>query len=238
MAFRSGSDADPEPLDSIPNGHQALVLWNRRFVPTLKRRYISSANPPYYLADEQTEAILEFSTSVLAEWQGLPALTQGRIYGVFDSKAVEFEKWYERITRYIRKNWRKNPVSWMGGYVGPSASEWFDSGGLLLPTYVPPVTSEWLRILGKQHPIPERKKPVVLTGERIKLSTHINELVRFKLHELPETREGVIRAIDRHGYWIEGGSLAEYLRNTTPGTDTRSPVQFVEFKRIHWMQRA
>src|SRR5215469_6959658 len=106
VAFRSGNDADPEPLDSIPNGHQALVLWNRRFVPTLKRRYISSANPPYYLADEQTEAILEFSTSVLAEWQGLPALTQGCIYGVFDSKPVEFQKWYERITRYIRKNWR------------------------------------------------------------------------------------------------------------------------------------
>lgn len=112
-----------------------------------------------------------------------------------------------------------------------------DSGGLLLPTYVPPVTSNWLRILGEQHPIPERKKPVVVTGERIKLSTHVNELVRFKLHELTEIKEGVIRAIDRHGYWIEGGSLAEYLRNTTPGTDTRSAVQFVEFKRIHWMQR-
>ena len=47
---------------------------------------------------------------------------------------------------------------------------------------------------------------MVETGGRINLSTHINELVRFKLHELTEMKEGVIR--------------------------------FVEYKRIHWMQKA
>ena len=51
-------------------------------------------------------------------------------------------------------------------------------------------------------------------------------------------REGVMRAIDQHGYWIEGGSLAEYLRSTSPGADAHSEVQFIEFKRIHWMQKA
>jgi len=75
-------------------------------------------------------------------------------------------------------------------------------------------------------------------GQRIKLSTHINELVRFKLHEIVEMKEGVIRAIDQHGYWIEGGSLADYLQSTSPGADAQSKVQFVEFKRMHWMQRA
>jgi len=75
-------------------------------------------------------------------------------------------------------------------------------------------------------------------GQRIKLSTHINELVRFKLHEIAEMKEGVIRAFDQHGYWIEGGSLADYLQSTSPGADAQSKVQFVEFKRIHWMQRA
>jgi hypothetical protein len=78
----------------------------------------------------------------------------------------------------------------------------------------------------------------LVTGERIKLSTHINELVRFKLHEIADMKEGVIRAIDQDGYWIEGGSLSEYLRSTSPGSDTDSDVQFIEFKRIHWMQRA
>ena len=80
--------------------------------------------------------------------------------------------------------------------------------------------------------------PDLVPGQRIKLSTHINELVRFKLHELPDMKEGVIRAIDQHGYWIEGGSLAEYLRNTSPSADVHSDVQFIEFRRIHWMQRA
>jgi hypothetical protein len=57
----------------------------------------------------------------LTRWEGIPALTQGRIYGVFDAKPPQFEKWYERIVRYIRKNGRKNPISWMGGCVGPAA---------------------------------------------------------------------------------------------------------------------
>jgi hypothetical protein len=149
---RHGSSGAPDPLASIPDGLGDLVLWNRRFAPALKRRYVSDASPPYYLAEEQTEPILEFSISVLTQWQGIPALTQGRIYGVFEAKSPEFEKWYERIARYIRKNWRKNPVSWMGGYVGPAASEWFDSGGLLLPVYIPPVSSDWVRLLGEQHP--------------------------------------------------------------------------------------
>jgi len=82
------------------------------------------------------------------------------------------------------------------------------------------------------------EKPDLLPGQRIRLSTHINELVRFKLHELTEMKEGIIRAIDQQGYWIEGGSLAEYLRNTSPGADASAAIQFIEFKRIHWMQKA
>ena len=77
-----------------------------------------------------------------------------------------------------------------------------------------------------------------MPSEKVKLSTLTNECVRFKLHEIAELKEGVIRAIDRHGYWIEGGSLAEYLRSTTPGADTQSEIQFLEFKRVHWKQRA
>ncbi len=81
------------------------------------------------------------------------------------------------------------------------------------------------------------ENPNLVPGQRIKLSTRINELVRFKLHELADMKEGVIRAIDQHGYWIEGGSLAEYLGSTSPGADAHSAVQFIEFKRIHWIQR-
>jgi hypothetical protein len=59
----------------------------------------------------------------------------------------------------------------------------------------------------------------------------------FKLHELAETKEGIVRSFDEHGYWVEGGSLAEYLRMAFPGGDVASPVQFVEYKRIHWIQK-
>jgi hypothetical protein len=37
--------------------------------------------------------------------------------------------------------------------------------------------------------------PDLVPGQRIKLSTHINELVRVKLHELADMKEGVILQI-------------------------------------------
>jgi hypothetical protein len=73
--------------------------------------------------------------------------------------------------------------------------------------------------------------------ERIKLDPLVNQLVRFKLHELVEAKEGTIRAFDEHGYWIEGGSLAQYLQRTSPEADVASEVQFIEYKRIHWIQK-
>jgi len=74
--------------------------------------------------------------------------------------------------------------------------------------------------------------------EIIKLSAHlINEVVRFKLYEIAEVKEGVIRAVDQDGFWIQGGSLCEYLRRASPGAIVHSAVQFVELKRIQWMDR-
>jgi hypothetical protein len=77
-----------------------------------------------------------------------------------------------------------------------------------------------------------------MTNERIKLDPLVNRLVRFKLHELTETKEAVIRAFDEQGYWIEGGSLAQYLRGMSPGSDVASEFQFIEYKRIQWIQKA
>lgn len=74
-------------------------------------------------------------------------------------------------------------------------------------------------------------------NERIRLDPLVNRLVRFKLHELSEMKEGIIRAFDDQGYWIEGGSLAQYLCDTTPGADRNSDIQFIEHKRIHWFQK-
>ena len=75
-----------------------------------------------------------------------------------------------------------------------------------------------------------------MMNERIKLDPLVSKLVRFKLHELAETKEAIIRCFDEHGYRIEGGSLAEYLQRASPRGDVASAVQFVEYKRIHWIQ--
>jgi hypothetical protein len=153
-ALRHGNSATLERLAFIPDNMsgQSLVLWSERLAPSLQRRFVAAADSPYYLADEQTESVFELSLSGVTKWEGRPALTQGRIYGVFQNKQVEFEKCYERIVRHIRRHWRKNPAAWMGGYVCPAASDWFEGGGLLLPNYIPPVRSDWIQRLGEQHP--------------------------------------------------------------------------------------
>ncbi len=153
VALRNGDAATPKRQAFIPENmsRQIVVLWSERFAPNLQRGYVANAQPPYYCIDEQTEPVLELCLSGLTTWEGRPALTQGRIYGVFANKRLEFEKLYERIVRYIRRHWRKNPAPWMGGYVGPAASDWFERGGLLLPNYIPPARSDWIERLREQH---------------------------------------------------------------------------------------
>jgi hypothetical protein len=152
IAVRRGKTAIPDRLAFIPDNlsGEILVLWTERLAPNLHREYVP-AQPPYYQVRESTESVLELSLSGFTTWEGQEALTQGRFYGVFDGKEPEFEKWYERVARYVRRHWRKNPVSWMGGYIGLAASEWFEQGGVLLPNYVPPVRSDWIQRLSKQH---------------------------------------------------------------------------------------
>jgi len=77
-----------------------------------------------------------------------------------------------------------------------------------------------------------------MTIERIRLDPLVNRLVRFELHELAETKDAVIRAFDEQGYWIEGGSLAEYLKTSSPANDVASEFQFIEYRRIQWIKKA
>ena len=153
MALQRGNTATPERLAFIPDnlsGH-TFVLWSERFAPGLQRDFVAGAQPPYYVIHESDESVLQLTLPALTTWEGRSALMQGRIYGVFEGKAVAFAKWYERIVGYVRRHWRKNPVGWMNGYVGPAASEWFEQGGLLLPDYLPPVRGDWIARLGEQH---------------------------------------------------------------------------------------
>jgi hypothetical protein len=152
VVMRDGDSSDVRPLASIPSRVVGtLILWNKLLTPTLERKLVNTAVPAYHRIDEFALPVLEFSDSILTEWQGRPALTQGRIYGLFNGKPTAFEKWFESSVRYIRKSWRKNPVPELKGHIGPAASRWFNAGGLLLPMFVPPATGDWVQVMGRQH---------------------------------------------------------------------------------------
>jgi hypothetical protein len=141
-----------KPVEAFDTEHsQSVCLWNQSLLPSLTRKYIARADRgPYYRVDESKLPVLEFTTSFRATWDGKPALGQGRVYGTFEGKPPEFEKWYETIARWLRKNFHRNPTK-MGGYVGPAAYAWFEKGGYLLPTFSPPKTAAWLAEIKKQH---------------------------------------------------------------------------------------
>ncbi len=153
VTMRDSDSAHVEPIGDQEIGpDKTFCLWNRELLPHLEREWVP--NPGYYRLDTLYKPILEFTPSFTATWEGNPALGQGRLFGNFESylgKPQDFAKWYDRLVRWIRANYHKNPRG-MGGYVGPGAYEFYKSGGYLLPNFLPPRTKEWLAVLSKQHP--------------------------------------------------------------------------------------
>lgn len=146
-----------ESLTSIPrNGNVTLILWNQELLPVLRRKVISgAAHKNYYRVDETAQPVLEFETSIVGRWRDKPSLTQGRIYGVFDNKSKDFSRWFDQITRHIRKAFMKNPAS-LSGYIAPAAYKWFRRGGLLAPTFLPPDTPAWQKFFNNEDLIRSR----------------------------------------------------------------------------------
>ena len=153
VTLRNSDSAKTFPIaDPIVGDSETLCLWNSRLLPSLERKWVP--HPGYYRADEWGKPILEFTSSVRTTWEGEPALLQGRLFGIFERKSPNFEKWYDSIVRWIRKNYRRGPAE-LGGYVGPAAYEFYKSGGYLLPNFLPPRTKEWVAEISKQHPFSE-----------------------------------------------------------------------------------
>ncbi len=151
VIVRDSDSAEVEFAAARHNSDKTLCLWNRELFPRLRRKWIPE--PGYYRIDTLKTPVLEFTPSFTATWEGKPGLGQGRLFGNFEpyfGKPPDFEKWYEALVRWIRKNFRKSPAS-TGGYVGPAAYEFYNSGGYLLPNILPPRTKEWLTEIGKQH---------------------------------------------------------------------------------------
>jgi hypothetical protein len=151
VTLRDSDSSEIQSLADLEAGDKkTLCLWNRRLLPLLERKWVPAG---CYRVDGFHPPTLEFNSSFKATWEGKPALGQGRLFGDFDpylGKPPEFEKWYETMVRWIRKNYRKSPTS-MGGYLGPAAYEFYNDGGYLLPQFLPPRTDVWLAELGKQH---------------------------------------------------------------------------------------
>jgi hypothetical protein len=142
----------PADLTNRPvKGKDWLCLWNMALLPDLERTYIPESNiGPYYRIDSNLP-ILEFSVPTPVRWDKRPALTQGRLYAHAYQDQPTLRSWYEALARWVRKNFSKNPITWMSGYVGPSARQWFERGGLLLPYVPPPVNTEWQVRIYAQH---------------------------------------------------------------------------------------
>jgi len=130
---------------------KTLVLWNQSLLRSLEREYIPQSNRGPYYRVSSSVPVLELFLPVEADWDGKPALTQGRVYGSFDVANENLRRWYESIAHWIRKNFTKNTVGLSSGYVGPAARGWYERGGVLLPMLRPPVTPEWRSFVDAQH---------------------------------------------------------------------------------------
>src|SRR5258708_8091056 len=154
-------DADSPKIQPLTGSQssesKALVFWNRGLLTNLERKWIP--DPGYYRVDTLHLPVLEFIPSLKTTWEGKAAVVQGRLFGDFDpylAKPPEFEKWYESLARWIRKNYRKNSAK-IGGYIGPAAYEIYPNGGYLIPNFVPPRTREWLDEISEQHSVKGRE---------------------------------------------------------------------------------
>lgn len=72
--------------------------------------------------------------------------------------------------------------------------------------------------------------------EPIKLDPLVNQRVIFKLRGVKSTMDAVILGYDDAGYWIKGGTLAEYLK-TSDVSDSQTDVRYLEIRQIEWRQK-
>lgn len=144
IQWTSGSSEIKEVKNACAEGGW-YCLWNQHLLPSLQREYIKDSDRgPYYRVDSALP-VIEFSyTPIQQLWNARPALRQGRVWAGFERKNKQFEHWYGAVVRWIRHKFVKNPVPLLGGYLGPAAYDWYLKGGLLLPSFQPPVTAEWI----------------------------------------------------------------------------------------------
>jgi hypothetical protein len=67
----------------------------------------------------------------------------------------------------------------------------------------------------------------------MKIDPLINRRVIFKLRGHDTTMDATILRYDENGYWIRGGTLANYLTEN-PVSEPSNDVRYLEFVKIEW----
>jgi hypothetical protein len=153
VTLQSSDSSQVTPVSDPLTESGVMRLWNTALLGSLERKLVSHTGGADYYRIDDSLPTLELSASRLTKWSEKPALLQGRVYGFFDKPASGYEDWYKAIARWIRSNFTKSPLKLLGGYVGPQALRWFQNGGILLPMFEPPATSEWQSFVESQHAV-------------------------------------------------------------------------------------
>lgn len=148
-------DSSKNELIEVPHPCKVgglYCLWNQALLPELKRKYVpESDRGPYFTVDLSLPVIeLSYPSPEQELWNGRRVVIQGRIWASFEVPNKRFDTWYNAAVRWIRKNFIRNPVPLLGGYVGPAAHQFYKEGGVLLPIFKPPLTKAWLSWLAAQ----------------------------------------------------------------------------------------
>lgn len=150
FTLRSDDVAAVTPVQDPVHESRTMAIWNRALLPKLERSHIAAPEGRSYYRVDESLPTLEFFPSLPCTWNGTPALMQGRIYGSFDLQEEQYIKWYNSLNSWVRRNFVRNPLDLLGGYIGPAAYQWFEKGGVLLPMFNPPSTPEWLSFVENQ----------------------------------------------------------------------------------------
>jgi hypothetical protein len=162
IVAQDASDAtivqEPKPCRT----DRVLILWKEALGTTLQRNRVRPEIDPYYRVPSGTG--LELSPSILTEWDGSPGLIQGRIYTGIAEPRKALVDWFTQISRWIRRHWVR--AASPGTYVGPDALQWYVNGGLLLPTFSPPISAEWQKFFYQQESQRKTLKLISLRSPR------------------------------------------------------------------------
>jgi hypothetical protein len=131
----------PEQAErSEPIRHKtALCIWNKRICGKVT---MVQHSPESFAVRGINEELIEFSRCFLHG----RTMVAGRLYADMYSldeagmqlirKGKEYEKWYEKLARWIRRHYTRDPK--YGNNIGPRAREAYERGSIELAEYLTP----------------------------------------------------------------------------------------------------